>query len=42
MKAFWSGVGLMIVVAVIAWAGLDTIDRSAEGVYTSDHSVRLH
>lgn len=42
MKAFWSGVLLMLVFSVLAWAVLGTIDMSAQGVFTSGQgSVRL-
>ncbi len=41
MKAFVGGVGLMVVIAVIAWAVLDTVGMSAGDVFTSGRSVRL-
>lgn len=41
MKAFVGGLGLMVVIAVIAWAVLDTVGMSASDVFTSENSVRL-
>lgn len=41
MRAFLSGVILMVVIGVIAWAGLGTLERSSSEVYQSDRSVRL-
>jgi hypothetical protein len=41
MKAFVSGVALMIVIAVIAWAVLDSVGMSSSDVFTSGGSVRL-
>lgn len=40
MKAFWSSVAALIVIAVAAWAVLDRVGMSAQDVFT--HSdVRL-
>jgi hypothetical protein len=42
MKAFWSGMLMMVVISVLAWAVLGIVDMSAEGVFTSGQgSVRL-
>jgi hypothetical protein len=41
MKAFISGVLLMVVISVIAWAALDQLGMSAGDVFTSKQSVRL-
>lgn len=41
MKAFLSGMLLMVVISVIAWAVLDTVGMSASDVFTSGGSVRL-
>ena len=42
MRAFWSGVLLMMVISVLAWAVLGTIDMSAQSVFSSGQgSVRL-
>lgn len=42
MKAFLSGVLLMAVVTVLAWAVLGTIDMSSQATFTSQNgSVRL-
>jgi hypothetical protein len=41
MKAFWGGVAVMLIVAIGAWAVLDTVGMSAGDVYTSARSVRL-
>ena len=42
MKAFLSGVGVMIVLAVVAWFGLDQLGMSAGEVYSSPNgTVRL-
>lgn len=42
MRAFWSGVLLMVVISVLAWAVLGTIDMSSQGTYSSGQgSVRL-
>lgn len=42
MKAFLSGVVLMIVVSAVAWLVLDSLPYGAEDVFTSGRgSVRL-
>jgi hypothetical protein len=42
MRAFWSGILLMVVISVLAWAVLGTIDMSSQGMFTSGQgSVRL-
>lgn len=42
MKAFWSSVLLMVVIAVLAWAVLGVIDLPTSEVFTSESgTVRL-
>lgn len=42
MKAFWSGVLLMVVISVLGWAVLGTIDVTSQSSFTSTMgSVRL-
>ena len=42
MKAFWASVIALVVITVAAWAILENIDMSSQGVYLSSHgSVRL-
>jgi hypothetical protein len=41
MKAFWAGVGAIVVIAVVAWAGLGGMKQSTTERFQSAGNVRL-
>lgn len=42
MNGFLGGLAVALVVSVIAWVSLDSLDMAASDVFTSSHSVRLN
>jgi hypothetical protein len=42
MNGFLGGLAVALVVSVIAWASLSSLDMAASDVFTSGQSVRLN
>ena len=41
MKAFVTGMGLLVAISVAAWLALDSIERSSSEAFQIESSVRL-